>query len=291
MACGTAGQFKMQNPSHYSSSSVSPESSVSQVAGCGSGLAAPPGVEDLLGAGFSLNDAKWMWEQYFALCKCIVAESVASECSNDSRLHEHELETDNSAVVHGQGGLSESSSSGSGVKLFSVEHLPRNLETVTSQIEKADAKPVVVKRSWQSRRRRVAPPEGAYQFDGECYPGAPGYEYAKLVKPESWQGVAAEIGPYPGLRSLLAVGPQHLLPWSELSAIRVRPRTRHLDLGSCVSGSTDSTFFSTVLRSVPLNELSKKWRKVIGERSRTYVPGVTAKSYGLGGERYCKYEP
>jgi len=134
-----------------------------------------------------------------------------------------------------------------------------------------------------TRRKKVssAPVVGA---DSELSSDllSPGYSYLAVVRPEKIREVAAKLGPNPKFRSLVSLSPEWFVGLQELKECSVSLSGTRCVVGSVLSQSSVNTKFLTLVRSVPVAELKRQWRKALVGMSRCAVPNVYDHSLRVG---------
>jgi len=178
---------------------------------------------------------------------------------------------------------SSSSSSGGGIPLVNV----------SSEVLNLRSRGLVGARFLRGKRRRargkfrgVHNPQYLPELDSEelrrPLPVGPGYSYLTLLKPSCARQVLKEMGCAPRLRSLLSFGPDVFLDFEKLRKVRIDVSDSCARVGDTTSSTSGSvTRFSSLIRSIPMEQLSVGWREKVAVAGPCSVPYVSNQSWAV----------
>jgi len=284
--------------------SVSPWSSVSRE---NRPVVVPPDTGALLAAGVKADAIVGLWERYYLACGQVepvraVSRGGESVGSSTGCLTPETVSTSSFSLQDGEAlppkVLGRCSTGLPGAE--GVGHLPSDSKLgCSSSSEGSDGSsaggcllatgPVVEKKKRKRKRlrwrkRNKGGPSGEVipsytPLEVVPTPEDEGFGYLRGVREESWRDVASRCGAFPSLRRFLSMRPEWFLPVEQLSAIRVGLGDRCATFPS--DASSQVTSLTTVIRSVPLEELRADWARLVKLRGVCMVPGVRSGGFKL----------
>jgi len=273
----------------FSEVSISPWSSVSCGPEPSSARVSTPDTRAMASSGLSPEQIKDVWVEYYrAVSSAVRGEQPLSDVG--SRPTHASQVSGSDSTGHGESGSS----------IYLASHRNANPRGTVDYIDGtesgggastsggvllANSPPTS---SCSSRRSRtgvgdLATDIGFLSCTGDFSSCCGGGGYLSLFRCECRADVKGYLGDSPRLRRVLAVPDRFWISDTLLSGVRVS-----LDLrGGCVlpRGSKETgpgyTFFTSLVRSMPLVEIRARWRECQAEAGRLQVPGVNRHSFRL----------
>lgn len=260
----------------------------------------PPDTGALLGGGLSARDVKSLWDRYYAILeqdRAFREKLWRSQPGGfppvigkpeDTR-EEMQPGPDSIPVPHKAASSDSFDGSDSTFADGTPEVFPRGVRSIAGDtvglVSERICTPEVgqgkVKRRRQRRkfvRRSLEEETPAVLGPTLPSPDDEGYGYLRCFLSESRVEAALRCGVFPSLRRVLSMRRSMLLSDMALSQVKVGlgPREAYFS-GTC----REETSFTTVIRSVPVDELGKAWREFVRDRGVCTVPGVRSAGFRL----------